>query len=264
MMATPAFFHRLPKAIKASACIFGVLVLGGISHAQTAEAPAAKKTTNDYLPNVGQNIDITGLKTNFDPETGIATAEGQVHIKFGDVEITADKAIYNSNTKDVIAQNDVIIVKSGSIFRGENIIYNFDTQELKSNNLRSGLPPLYYNSALIKSNLQAMEQDSGITQRIDAGETYFTTHDSSDPNYHMTATSMTIYPDDRVIMHHVKIYIGDTPVFYLPAYVQPLDREQGYFFQPGYEKRLGRLPASAIRRHVRGPHPRPVSPGPAQ
>ena len=237
-MASPTLFCRLLTAAKISACI---LMAGlAISPAALAQTAAPKpKTSNDFLPQLGENINIEGLETNFDPETGIATATGQVHIKFGDVEITAGKAIYNSNTKDVIAQDNVTILKSGTVFRGENIIYNFDTQDLKSNNLRSGLPPLYYNSALVKSNLHAMEQDSGEIQRIDAKDTYFTTHDSSDPNYHMTAHEMTIYPDDRVVMHNVKIYVGDTPVFWLPAYVQPLDREQGYYFQPGYASEWG-------------------------
>jgi len=212
----------------------------GLVFSSAAHAQADKKKGDDaFIPQLSQNIDIQGLQTNFDPETGIATATGEVHIKFGDVEIMAGKAIYNSNTKDVIAQDNVTVIKGGTVFRGQNITYNFDTEDLKSNNIRSGLPPLYYNSALLKTNLKAMEPDSGEVQRIDAGETYFTTHDSSDPNYHMTAKSMTIYPDDRIVMHGVTVYFGDTPWFYLPAYVQPLDREQGYFFQPGYASEWG-------------------------
>lgn len=235
MMATDSLFCRFLNAVKFPACTLAA----GLAISSIAQAQATKKSDDSFLPSLGQNIDIRGLETNFDPETGIATATGEVDIKFGDVEIIAGKAIYNSNTKDVIAQDNVTVIKGGTIFRGQNITYNFDTEDLKSNNIRSGLPPLYYNSAMLKSNLKAMEPDSGEVQRIDAGETYFTTHDSSDPNYHMTATSMTIYPDDRIVMHNVKIYFGDTPWFWLPAYVQPLDREQGYFFQPGYASEWG-------------------------
>ena len=45
-------------------------------------------STNIYaqglLENVTSNINIEGLETSFDPETGIATATGEVHIKYGD------------------------------------------------------------------------------------------------------------------------------------------------------------------------------------
>ena len=44
------------------------------------------------------NINIEGLETQYDPATGIATAKGDVHIKYEDVEIKAGQADYNANT----------------------------------------------------------------------------------------------------------------------------------------------------------------------
>ena len=184
------------------------------SFAQSGKPDAAKTDAggkSDILTSLTENVNITGLETQFDPDTGIATAVGDVHIKYGGVEIIAGRADYNSNTKDVIARENVTVLKDGQIFRGENVTYNFETQELRANNLRSGLSPLFYQTADLKANLADKDEESGQIHRIDGAETYFTTHDSNNPNYHLTSKSLTIYPGDRVVMHNVKVYVGKTP-----------------------------------------------------
>lgn len=236
MMAQHPLYSRrelITRVFTAAICILAA----GSSFAQSAKPDAAVKS--DVLTSIKENVDITGLETQFDPDTGIASAVGEVHIKYGGVEITAGRAQYNSNTKDVIAHEDVTVIKEGQVYRGENITYNFETQELKANNLRSGLPPLLYQTADLKANLGDKDEETGQIHRIDGKQTYFTTHDSNNPNYHLTSKSLSIYPGDRVVMHNVKFYAGKTPVFWLPMYVQPLDNEQGYFFRPGYSSEWG-------------------------
>lgn len=227
------FFFLLIRRSLPAAALLGALAVS--SPAQT-EKPAGR---SDVLGSLTENVDIGGLETRYDPDTGIATAIGDVHIKYGGVEITAGRADYNANTKDVIAHENVTVLKEGQVFRGENVTYNFETQELRANNLRSGIPPLYYQTEDLKANLADKDEESGQISRIDGAKTYFTTHDSSHPNYHLSSKSLTIYPGDRVVMHNVKIYAGHTPIMWLPVYVQPLDRELGYFFRPGYSTEWG-------------------------
>ncbi|HEY2574249.1 MAG TPA: hypothetical protein VGH65_09275, partial [Verrucomicrobiaceae bacterium] len=208
-----------------------------------ASAPAQlgkpESGKSDILTSLAENVNITGLETQFDPDTGIASAVGEVRIKYGGVEIIAGRAEYNSNTKDVIAHENVTVLKEGQVFRGETVTYNFDTQELRANNLRSGLPPIFYQTADLKANLAEKDEETGQLNRIDGADTYFTTHDRNNPNYHLISKSITIYPGDRVVMHNVKIYADKTPVMWLPVYVQPLDSETGYYFRPGYSSEWG-------------------------
>jgi len=178
------------------------------------------------------NINIEGLETQYDPATGIATAKGDVHIAYENVEIKAGQADYNANTGDVIARQNVTVVKDGQIFYGENIIYNIKTQDLKANSIRSSLPPIFYTA-------DAFETNSGTLEKITGSNAYFTTHDSQVQNYRLKAKKITIYPGDRVVMTGVKAYVGNTPVFWFPYIVQPLDDELGYFFQPGYTSQWG-------------------------
>lgn len=188
--------------------------------------------SSDILGTLTSNINIEGMETSFDPTTGIATAKGDVYIKYEDTEIKASQADYNSATGDVMAKGNVVVVKAGQIYRGENIIYNVKTQELTANNIRSSLPPIFYEA-------DGFETNAGELKQIEGTDSYFTTHDSQVPNYRVKAKTITIYPEDRVVMKNVKVYLGNTPVFYLPYFVQPLNDELGYFFQPGYTSQWG-------------------------
>lgn len=211
-----------PRAMKLALSLAScALLLSANAHGQA-----------DVLGALTSNINIEGMETGFDPMTGVATAKGDVHIKYEDVEIKAGQAEYNANTGDVVARENVTVVKDGEIFRGENIIYNVKTEELKANSVRSSLPPIFYQTDGFKTN-------SGKVDRIDGTNAWFTTHDSQVQNYRIRAKSITIYPGDRVIMKGVKVYAGKTPVFWFPYIVQPLDDELGYFFQPGYTSQWG-------------------------
>jgi LPS-assembly protein len=196
----------------------------------------AQAPTDGLLEAVSSNINIEGLETSFDPETGVATATGDVHIKYGDTEIHCARADYNANTGDVFAKEDVTIVKAGVTYKGENIVYNVKTSQLHGSVIRSGMQQqggsLYY-------TMDSFKTETKFVEKIEGTGAEFTTHDSTNPNYHVKAKSMTIYPDDRVVMKNVTVYAGKTPIFWLPYMSQPLDDELGYSFTPGYSSNWG-------------------------
>jgi len=213
-----------------SALLFGLPTL-----VLAQEAPP-ENVTDSLLSAVSSNINIEGLETGFDPETGIATAKGDVNIKYGDTEILAGRADYNSNTGDVIAKEDVTIVKAGVTYKGENITYNLKTNKIHGDAVRSAMTQgdgtLFY-------TMDDLETETKYVDRIDGKDAYFTTHDLADPNYRIRAKKLTIYPNDRVVMKNVTVLVGDTPVFWLPYLSQPLDDELGYKFTPGYSSNWG-------------------------
>jgi LPS-assembly protein len=203
--------------------ILGCALLGTTLKAQQTDA---------LLDTLTSNINIEGLETKFDPNTGIATATGDVHIVYEDLEIRAGRADYNATTGDIMAKENVTLVKRGEVFRGQNITYNIKTEELTANNIRSYLEPIFYET-------ESFDTNTGELTRIDGASSYFTTHDSATPMFKVKAKSITIYPEDKVVMRNVKVYAGNTPVLWLPIFSQPLDDELGYFFQPGYTSQWG-------------------------
>ena len=188
------------------------------------------------LDSLTSDLNIEGVETTYDPATGLAIAKGDVHISYADVEIRCGMASYNATTGEVIARENVVIWKAGTTYKGENIIYNANTGDISGDAVRSAMP---METGSFFYQTDKFETETKLIQRVDGGETYLTTHDSEDPNFRLRARSLTIYPDDRVVLKNVSVMIGDTPVFYLPYISQPLDGEVGYKFNPGYQSRWG-------------------------
>ncbi len=190
----------------------------------------------DLLENLTSNIDIQGFETSFDPATGIATATGDVEIQYGDTEIRAGRADYNSNTGDVMARDNVTVWKGGITYKSDSIVYNIKTGELTGNVIRSSLGK---GSGALLYTTDKFETETKFIERIDGDNAYITTHDLADPNYRVRAKHITIYPDDRIVMKKVTLYVGDTPVFWIPYISQPLNDEVGYTFTPGWTSNWG-------------------------
>jgi LPS-assembly protein len=190
----------------------------------------------DMLNSLTENINIEGYETSFDPTTGIASAKGNVHIIYGDTEILCGQASYNSSTGDIIANQAVTVVKAGVTYQGENLVYNAKTGDLSGAEVRSGIQQ---KGGQLLYTLDKFQTETKFIDRIDGENAVFTTHDLANPNYKVKAKKLTIYPDDRVVMKNIKVYAGDTPVFWLPYLSQPMDDEVGYTFSPGYTKQWG-------------------------
>ncbi len=207
----------------------------------------SKAPSTGVLNSLKANIDIEGLETSYNPETGIATANGEAHIKYGDMEVEGGRADYNANTGDIFAKDHVTIVKAGVVYKGENITYNVNSGELHGTYVRSGMT---HNNGTLFYKVDKVETASKYVERVDGEPAYITTHDLENPNFHFSAKSMTIYPNDRLVMHDVTVYMGGsasgsvdhpsgTPIFWLPYVTQPLDDENGYLFSPGFSSTWG-------------------------
>lgn len=205
-----------------------------LSFAALMAVPGVQAQT--LLDSLTSNLNIEGLETTYDPETGLATAKGDVRISYTDVEIRCGTASYNATTGEVIARDGVIIWKAGAIYRGENITYNANTGELSGDGVRSGIPTetgsLFYET-------DNFDTETKLIQKIEGGETYLTSHDVQNPNFRIRARQMTIYPGDRVVMKNMTLFAGNTPIFYFPYLSQPLEEDVGLRFTPGYQSRWG-------------------------
>ncbi|MCX6854400.1 MAG: hypothetical protein NTV80_05790, partial [Verrucomicrobia bacterium] len=210
------------RLFAASVCL--ILSLTMHSHGQT------------ILDSLTSDLNIEGLETTYDPETGLALAKGDVRISYADVEIRCGSASYNATTGDVIAQENVVVWKAGVTYRGENLTYNANTGDISGNSVRSSSPN---DTGSFFYETEKVESESKLVKRIEGGQTYLTTHDSEDPNFRLKARSMTIYPEDRIEMKGVKLIVGNTPIFYLPSLTQAIKEDVGYRFTPGYQSRWG-------------------------
>ena len=168
-------------------------------------------------------------------DKGALIWDGGIHLKSDAMEVFAEKAEYLIEEENLVITGDVSIYKDGMLYRGEKAIYSTKDSTLDASGMRSSLEP----KAPLWFRADRFESENKDVEEIDASGMFITTEDSEDPGFHLKAEKVKIYPDDRIVFKHLKVYVGDTPIFYLPYLSQPLDEEQGYSFTPGYRSNLG-------------------------
>ena len=168
-------------------------------------------------------IEITSESTRM--ESGLAIAEQNVIIRYGETTIYCEYAQYNPDTRDVFLSGNVRIYKDGHLFTAERALYNLETKVLSTADFRGETLPFRFageSFSTLGSNAYLVKD--GI----------FTTSDSSKPDYYLRAKTVRIYPHDRVVFTNVKLYVGRTPVFWYPYLYQSLNEDSSFTFTPGY------------------------------
>lgn len=198
----------------------------------TLIAPAAAQLE----ATMGKLSELAGYETNarnFEVKPdGSIVLEGNVHIKSDDIDVYADKTEYIPDTSQMKFTGNVAIYRDLNIYRGDSAVFNTETQQLDTSNMRTSVEPMFLKAATVTSQ-------QGEVSVINATDAEFTTDDSQTPGYHLASQKVTVYPEERIVFEGVKIYAGETPVFYLPYLSQPLEDELGYTFTPGYRSNLG-------------------------
>lgn len=194
----------------------------GASGALTPVMPKELKINN-------QGGSITG-----DLETGVLRLGGPVKVE-GDsgLEIFADSALLDTKEKKVTLEGHVSVYQGNLLQRGERAVYFYERKFLDASGLRASLDPI-----LLEAGKFTVEQRGGKQVFVgeDAG---ITTHDVENPNFWVRSKKTTIYPGEKVVFNDLRLYAGDTPVFWLPYLSQPLDAELGYHFVPGARSNWG-------------------------
>lgn len=143
------------------------------------------------------------------------------------IEIFSDHGVLDEKTKTVTLTGNVSIYQGQTLQRGEQVVFLMDQDRIDATGLRTGVDPL-----LLEAGEFTIEDRDGKQAYVgrDAG---VTTDDSEDPGFWLRSGETTVYPGDRVTFKNLKLIAGDTPIFWLPYFSQPLDGELGYHFVPG-------------------------------
>ncbi len=185
--------------------------------------------TTENAPLSGQPVEITSTGgTTY--ENGIATARENVAIHTGDADIYADSAEYNTSTKEIHLEGNVRIYRGLEFYVGERATYNTDTKAVKADDLRTLDAPFLVGGERVTT----LPDNARLVQKAT-----FTTHDSSQPDYQIRATTVRIYEGDRVILKNATFYIGRVPIFYWPYLYQSLDDSSSFVVSPAYMSSWG-------------------------
>ncbi len=178
-------------------------------------------------------IDNRGGKIEGNLEEGIRLG-GPVKVT-GDngLEIFSDRANVDLKAKTVTFEGNVSVYQENIMQRGDRAIYQYESGVLDGSGLKVSIDPI-----ILEAGKFTAQSAGGKTVFIgeDAG---ITTNDVEEPSYWIRSEKTTVYPGDRITFKNLKVYAGDTPVFWLPYLSQPLDAALGYHFIPGARSNWG-------------------------
>ncbi|MFC4993091.1 hypothetical protein [Rubritalea tangerina] len=186
-------------------------------------------------PTMPENVRITSSNSaEYNGETGLVRYLGgvQVYTDTG-LQIFANQALVDTKKKLVLLNGDVSIYQNAVLHRGDKATYNYGTEELDTSGMRTSLDPI-----LLDSDNFSSKTVNG--KRVFIGKNAgLTTHDREKPNFWIKAKEIEVYPEEEVIFRNLKLYAGETPVFWLPYLAQPMDSQLGYHFTPGVRSNWG-------------------------
>ena len=208
-------------------------IIDTITPVPAPEIPyGALGTTEPMIP---KDLKITnqGGTIEGDIETGLRLG-GPVKIE-GDngLEIFSRTAVLDLKAKSVTLVGDVRIYQGNSMQRGDQAVYYYERKFLDTSGLRASLDPILMEAGKFTAESQG---DRQVFVGHDAG---ITTHDVEDPNYWVRAAETRIYPGEKIVFNDLRLYAGDTPIFWLPYLSQPLNAELGYHIVPGARSNWG-------------------------
>jgi LPS-assembly protein len=205
--------------------------------AATTSPPIAKQKASEFSPLLpfqggtkgGQfPLEINSINTYY--EGGIAIADTDVVIRYGDATIYCDHAEYNSDSHDIFLKGNVRFYRERYAFTADRAVYNTETKELKMADFGGPKPPFQ----VLGDNLVSVTEN-----QYTIFNSFITTSDSSKPDYQLRARQMRIYGNDRIILSNVTLFLGQTPIFWFPYIYQSLNGQFSYNIEPGYNSNWG-------------------------
>jgi LPS-assembly protein len=190
--------------------------------------PATPHEVGVVMP-TGLNIQIKGKITPVEGDLKRLEVTGPIELKTNrGEEVFADRALLDMEAQTYTLQGNVSVFYGPVIQRGNSVVYNLKTRKLETNHLSVSYDPIILESG----SFEASEDDSG-NRYFTGNNAGITTQDVEEPNYWLRADTTTVYPNDRIDFRNMKLYIGDTPIFWLPYLSQPLHKDMGFRFIPG-------------------------------
>src|SRR5438552_10300410 len=141
--------------------------------------------------NVPIEITSTG-QTNY--ENGLATARDNVAIHIGDTDIYGDFAQYNSRTHEVLVEGHARIYRDVNLYTADRAIYNIDTKQVRAVEMRTE-----YNPYFVAGQKVSSISENGYL--VENGN--FKTHDLLNTSFHIRARMVRVYEYDHVVFINV-------------------------------------------------------------
>jgi len=190
--------------------------------AQRPPKPAQKRTES-------ADSSITVLARTWDKSQDRIFAQGDVELHYKDLKLFADELEVNTETKDVNAVGNVVIQSPNQVISADKAFYNLDSREHKLEKANGMVQPdLFYQADAIAGKGQ---------EEFDLTKARLTSCTQPTPRWNFSCSRAHFKKDEYVEMWSSVFRIKKVPIFYMPYFRYPLDKERATGFltpQVGY------------------------------
>jgi len=188
---------------------------------------------NQIIPGAPTNSSVESVG---DMATGMVTGTNGICVRYtdehGDAVLMADNASVNKKTGEAVADGHVRIEMGGQIFLGEHINYNFKTRQMRSEQFRTGRPPVFAAGEKLRGDIS--------NKVYTAQHVFVTTDDVSDPAFRIRASRIRMVPGEYIEAWNAVLFANGVPAFYYPYYKHSLGAHANELsFLPGFRSAYG-------------------------
>lgn len=163
---------------------------------------------------ISQSIVVNGDNVEYFTETQEVVAQGNVEIIYEGAKLTCRKLTVNTRTKQGVAEGNARLEDEKGIVEGEKIVYDFQnkTGTIVDADFRANP---YFGKA---RNIDRLGEAEFI-----ARYGHITTCSFDRPHYRISSKQMDILPGDKIQTRENILYLGSTPILYLPRFDHVLE-----------------------------------------
>jgi len=184
-------------------------------------------------------IDIKAASIKRYPQEHLVVAQGKVEITYQNVKLVAEKVSLYTNTKDLIAEGNVILYQGKDYLKCDRLELNLYTKKGVAYRARGFFHPFYYaeGEKIEKVGEKRYIVEEGRLTTCSPGEECEKT-----PDWSLRAKKLTIDAGGYAQGGPVSFWIKKIPVLYTPYIKVPVyqERKTGFLVpRPGYDSNKG-------------------------
>ncbi|MCF7837735.1 MAG: hypothetical protein K9N49_03815 [Candidatus Marinimicrobia bacterium] len=187
-------------------------------------------------PETPPQVEIEADRLEYDMERKLMIGAGNVTVRQGPDVLRADYVTVRSDTQDAFATGNVLMERDGTLWRGDELSYNFKTRQGDFGEFIGFVDPFYVRAAESERESEDLTRLRGVR---------LTTCEGDDPEFVMRARRAELVDGTKVKIYHAVFFLGPFPVFYLPYGEYDFTRRTHIDFQPGFSSRWGAFALTA-------------------
>ena len=198
------------------------------SKAQKKPPPPRRKSP------AGGDLPITVIARSQEGKDDHVIASGNVEVHYKNLKLFADRIDLNAETKDVFAEGNVVIQLPEEVIKGDTIFFNLDSSRGNIENVFGMMQPNIFYQA------ESIERKSENVYGFSKAK--LTSCTQPTPRWEFSCSRANFKKDDYMEMWDAVLTLKRVPVFYLPYFRYPLDKERSTGFlipQIGYSGAKG-------------------------